>query len=118
MEQNLIVRYSPQINQKSVEDFENAFYDSLCKYSFRHLPFSEKITEEIIQEALLKSIQVCLLAGVNSDCHFKKVFVYDAANHTLSIDWKMSKKAVNLMVTQMTSLDRNTAQWIWKLVDI
>jgi hypothetical protein len=118
MEQNVIIRYAPQINQKSVENFENAFYDSLCKYSFRHLPFSEKITEEIIQEALLKSIQVCQLAGVNSDCHFKKVFVYDDEQHTLTIDWKMSKKAVNLMVTQMTSLDRNTAQWIWKLVDI
>jgi hypothetical protein len=118
MEHNVIIRHSPIYKQKAVEDFENAFYDSLCKFSFRHLPFSEKITEEIIQEALLKSIQVCQLAGVNSDCHFKKIFVYDAVSHTLTIDWKMSKKAVNLMVTQMTSLDRNTAQWIWKLVDI
>ena len=45
---------------------------------------------------VLKSIQVCQLAGVNSACHFKKVFVYDAVGHTLTIDWKMSKKAVNL----------------------
>jgi hypothetical protein len=118
MEQNVIIRYSPNQKQKALEDFENAFYDSLCQYSFRHLPFSEKINEEIILEALEKSLRVCQLAGINSDCHFKKVFVYDADCHTINIDWKMSKKAVNLMVTQMTSLDRNTAKWIWKLVDI
>lgn len=118
MEQNIIIRYTGIQNQKAVADFENAIFDSLCKYSFRHLPSSEKITEEIIQEALQKSLQICQLAGVNSQDHFKKVFVYDDHEHSIIIDWKMSKKAVNLMVTQMTEPDRNTAQWIWKLVDI
>jgi hypothetical protein len=118
MEENVIIRYSPNQNQKVVEEFENAIYDSLCKYSFRHLPFSKKITEEIIHEALQKSIQICQLAGVNSQYHFKKMFVYEDQQHHIIIDWKMSKKAVNLMVTQMKQPDRNTAQWIWKLIDV
>ncbi|WP_255039207.1 hypothetical protein [Lacihabitans soyangensis] len=45
MEQNILVRYTAIQNQKAVVDFENAIYDSLCKYSFRHLPFSEKIAK-------------------------------------------------------------------------
>jgi hypothetical protein len=118
MEQNIIIRYSLTQNQKAAADFENALHDSLCKYSFRNLPFFEKITEEIIQEALQKSIQICQLAGVNSQYHFKKVYVYDDLQHSITIDWKMSKKAINLMITQINQPDYNTAKWIWKLVDI
>jgi hypothetical protein len=46
------------------------------------------------------------------------MFVYDDQQHHIIIDWKMSKKAVNLMVTQMKQPDRNTAQWTWKLIDV
>ncbi|MCP9765506.1 hypothetical protein EGI31_21435 [Lacihabitans soyangensis] len=58
------------------------------------------------------------MAGVNIQYHFKKVFIYDDHQHSIIIDWKMSKNAVNLMVTQMAQPDQTTAQWIWKLVNM
>ncbi len=63
-------------------------------------------------------MQVCCLAGINSLHHFKKVYVYDTENSHVQIDWRMTKKGLNLMVMQTPSLNEQMARWLWKLADL
>ncbi len=113
----VIIRYSSNAKQDVANEFEEAFYDSLRQYSLRHLPFTEDISHERIEDALQKSLQICHLAGINSGLHFKKIYVYDAESSVLQIDWRMSKRAVNLMVTQISALNEGTARWLWELAN-
>ena len=117
MNTDAIIRYYSNAEQNEINEFEEAFYDSLRQYSLRHLPFSEDILHENVVEAIRKSLQVCHLAGIDSGLHFKKIYVYDAEISAMHIDWRMSKKAVNLMVTQISALNEGTARWLWKLAD-
>jgi hypothetical protein len=82
------------------------------------LPFIEEISQENILEALQKSLQVCQLAGINSKQHFKKIYIYDDVVNSIHIDWKMSKRAVNLMATQIPTQNEKTARWLWELADL
>lgn len=115
METGVIISYSSTAKQNEANEFEEAFYDSLCQYSLRDLQFVEGISHERIEEALQKSLQICHLVGINSSLHFKKIYVYDAENNVLHIDWRMSKRAVNLMITQISALNEGTARWLWEL---
>ncbi len=116
METDNIIRYSS--DEKLTSFIEEAFYDSKRQYSLRNLPLTDDISQELIIEALQKSFQVCHLAGINSSHHFKKIYVYDADISTMHIDWRMTKKGINLMVTQMSSLNEKTACWLWEMANL
>jgi hypothetical protein len=118
MKTDYITLYFSNEEQVAAGEFEEAFYSSLRQYSLRHLPFINDISQENIAEALQKSLQVCRLAGINSKQHFKKIYVYDADISTIHIDWRMSKRGVNLMVTQISSLNEKMARWLWELSDL
>jgi hypothetical protein len=99
-------------------DIEEAMQNSMRRYSLRHLNFMEDISEEQISEALQKSMQVCRLLGINSVQHFKKIYVYDPEVSTMQIDWRMTKKGLNLMVMQTPSMNEKMARWLWELADL
>ena len=80
------------------------------RYSLRNLNFMEDVSEEQLLESLQKSMQVCRLAGVNTVQHFKKIYVYDPAVRSMQIDWRMTKKGLNLMVMQTPSMNEKMAQ--------
>lgn len=105
-------------NEDQSIEFEEALHNSLRQYSLLHLPFIEEISQENILEALQKSLQVCQLAGINSKQHFKKIYIYDDVVKSIHIDWKMSKRAVNLMATQIPTQNEKTARWLWELADL
>jgi hypothetical protein len=105
-------------NEDQSVEFEEALHNSLRQYSLLHLPFIEEISQENILEALQKSLQVCQLAGINSKQHFKKIYIYNDVVKSIHIDWKMSKRAVNLMATQIPTQNEKTARWLWELADL
>jgi len=105
-------------NEDQSVEFEEALHNSLRQYSLLHLPFIEEISQENILEALQKSLQVCQLAGINSKQHFKKIYIYDDVVKSIHIDWKMSKRVVNLMATQIPTQNEKTARWLWELADL
>ena len=117
MKTHLVTHHSTK-DRFAANEFEEAFYTAKLHYSLRHLRFTEKISQENIAEALQKSLQVCYLAGINSRQHFKQIYVYDANAGILYIDWLMSKKGFNLMVTQLPSVNENKARWLWQLIDL
>lgn len=118
MKNKEIVIFSFHHHLFEMNDLEEALQNSMRKYSLRHLNFMEDISEEQILEALQKSIQVCRLAGVNSVHHFKKVYVYDPEVRSMHIDWRMTKKGLNLMVMQTSSMNEKMARWLWELADL
>jgi hypothetical protein len=99
-------------------EFEDALQNSRLRYSLRHLNFMDDISQEQIMEALQKSMQVCHLAGINSIQHFKKIYVYDSEVSTMSIDWRMTKKGLNLMIMQTAPVNEKMARWLWQLADL
>ena len=105
-------------NLLMMNDLEEALQNSMRKYSLRHLNFMEYISEEQILEAIQKSMQVCRLAGVNSVHHFKKIYVYDPEVSSMHIDWRMTKKGLNLMVMQTSSMNEKMARWLWELANL
>jgi hypothetical protein len=118
MSKTHVIHYYLNENKLFNNHFEEAFYHSKLKYSLRHLSFTENISEEIIQEALKKSLQVCYLAGINSKHHFKQIFVFDEKSNSLYTDWLMSKKGFNLMIMQISSINESVARWLWQLADL
>jgi hypothetical protein len=98
-----------------LEDFEEAYYDSNLKYSLRHIALIENISEVESTRALQKSLQTCHLVGIESTHHFKKIYIYDEAIHSIYIDWIMSQKGFNLMVMQFRSMSEKKARWLWEL---
>jgi hypothetical protein len=110
--------FSLRRNPFMLNDFEEALQNSMRRYSLRNLNFMKDISEEQILEALQKSILVCRLAGVNSVQHFKKIYVYHPELSTMQIDWRMTKKGMNLMVMQTPSLNEKLANWLWELADL
>jgi hypothetical protein len=101
----------------SANEFEEAYYNSRLRYSLRHLAIIENISHEFIMEALQKSLKVCHLLSINSDHHFKKIYVFDSISETLHTDWIMSRNGFNLMVMQIPSMNEKIAEWIWELAD-
>ena len=110
--------FSLRHNPFVMNDFEDALQNSMRPYSLRHLNFMDDISEEQILEALQNSMQVCHLAGVNSVQHFKKIYVYDPEVSTMHIDWRMTKKGLNLMVMQTPLMNEKMARWLWELADL
>jgi hypothetical protein len=94
---------------------EDVFYNSKLTYSIRQLSVLDGYSTELIVEAFQKSLRVCYLLGINSNHHFKKVYVYDTKMGVLQIDWLMSRNGFNLMVMQMPSLNEKMARWLWAL---
>ena len=115
METYHITPYSPIPHQLSPTAFEEAYYHSRLRYSLRHLAIIENISEQLIQQALQKSLAVCSLLGIKSDRHFKKIYVFDAMVGSLQTDWMMSRNGFNLMVMQIPSINPELAQWLWEL---
>lgn len=118
MKNEAIAVFSLRNNPLMMNDFEEALQNSMRRYSLRHLNFMEDNSEEQILEALQKSMQVCRLAGVNSVQHFKKIYVYDPRLSTMQIDWRMTKKGLNLMVMQTPFMNEKMARWLWELADL
>ena len=101
-----------------MNDFEDALQNSMRRYSLRQLNFMDDISQENISDAVQKSMQVCRLVGVNGVQHFKKIYVYDPDISTMQIDWRMTKKGLNLMVMQTPSMNEKMARWLWELADL
>jgi hypothetical protein len=118
MEKFEISLYYSNENQPTMSAFEEAFFKSLRQYSIRHLTFENDISHENIMEAIQKSLHVCRLAGVNSQRHFKKIYVYDDEIRAMLIDWQMSKSGLNLMMMNIPPHNEQKAQWLWKLADL
>ena len=49
---------------------------------------------------------------------FKKIYVYDPEISTMHIDWRMTKKGLNLMVMQTPSIHEKMARWLWELAEL
>lgn len=105
MKNNEITVFSLRNSSSNMNDFEEAFQTSMRRYSLRQLNFMEDISEKQVLEALQKSMNVCRLAGVNSMQHFKKIYVYDDEISTMHIDWRITKKGLNLMVMRTPSIN-------------
>jgi Domain of unknown function (DUF1864) len=118
MKNEEVTVFSLRHNPFMMSDFEEALQNSMRKYSLRQMNLMEDISEEQITEALQKSMQVCRLAGINSVQHFKKIYVYDPEISTMHIDWRMTKRGLNLMVMQTPSINEKMARWLWELADL
>lgn len=101
--------------QFSSFQFDDNFYNALLKYSLRHLAFMGNISKETMLEALKKAIEICCLAGINTNQHFKQVYVYNEYAGTMHSDCLMSKSGFNLMLMQISSANEKLALWLWKL---
>lgn len=97
--------------------FEEAFFDSHLKHSFKNLTFVGDISKESILEALGKSMKICDCAGENSKHHFKQIYIFDKDSNSLHIDWLMSKTGFRILILQIPALNKKMSEWIWKLVD-
>ena len=114
METHEIIHFPSNYHYISSE-FEEAVYDSMLRYSLRHLTITGDFSQENIMEALQKSLQICQMAGIQSKKHFKQIYVFDAHIGTLHIDWLMSKNGYNLVVMQAPQLNEKRAHWLWEL---
>ena len=101
-----------------LNEFEEAYHHSKRQYSINHLIFSGDISTDNLIEAIEKARNICRLAGNNYLQHFKKVYIYEAENETIRIDYQMTKPAFNLIIMQLNQLNENRAKWIWKLAEI
>lgn len=118
MKNEEIAVFSLRSNPFMTYDFDEALQNSMRRYSLRNLNFMKDISEEQVLETLQKSMQVCSLAGINTVQHFKKIYVYDPEVNTIQIDWRMTKKGLNLMVMQTPSMNDRMAHLLWELADL
>lgn len=118
MRNDSIALFSLRETNARTHDFEEALQHSMRKYLLGNIHFMDKIPQEQLSTTLQKSIQVCRMAGENSVLHFKKIYVYDAELNTMKIDWRMTKKGLNLMIMQTPSVNEQMARWLWKLADL
>jgi len=118
MKNDEIAQFSSINRPGLMNDLEEVLQNSMRSYSLRQMNFMKDVSEELVLEALQKSMQVCRLAGGNSVQHFKKIYVYDDQVSTMHIDWRMTKKGLNLMVMQSPSVNEKMARWLWELADL
>ncbi len=111
------IYYPANTTQFSSTQIEEALYDSLLHYSLQHLKVVGNISQETILNSLKKSLQICSLLGINSKYHFKQIYVFDAEFDILKIEWLMSKKGFNLMIMQISPMNKKMARWLWELTD-
>lgn len=112
-----ITLYSSGRHDFVIAEFEEAYYNSKKLYSINQLTITGSYSEEQVIEALNKALLLCKLAGININQHFKRVYVYDAKNETLFADYRMSKRAFNLLMMQSPTINENRARWLWELSD-
>jgi hypothetical protein len=119
MKTESITLYCSPVSQSAIAAFEEALYTSLMHYSLRHLPSADNnpIVQEHVLEALWHCLNVCSKAGMNTNRHFKKMYVFDCTTATLSIDWRMSRSGLNLMMMSIATVDEGAARWAWELAN-
>jgi hypothetical protein len=118
MENQPNIHYPVLYNSFLSTEFEDAWHYAMLRYSLQHLTFAGAISLEVIIESLKKSIQVCQMAGINSQHHFKQIYVFNAQTKEVQIDWLMSKNGFNLMIMHIPSLNEKKASWLWELSDL
>jgi hypothetical protein len=121
MNTEYITLYSSTAHHIASSEFEEALYNSTLQYSlqysFQHVPMSEDIVQEKVMEALQKSIRICALAGIHSQQHFKRRYIFDERTETLHIDWLMSKKGLNVLMMHIPVVNEAMARWLWELAE-
>jgi hypothetical protein len=131
MNTEYITLYSSTAHHITSGEFEEALYNSTLQYSlqysFQHVPMSEdsmsedsiseNIVHEKVMEALQKSIRICALAGIHSQQHFKRRYIFDERTETLHIDWLMSKKGLNVLMMHIPVVNEAMARWLWELAE-
>ena len=117
METYSIALYDTAQNNVTLNEFEEALrYSTLC-YTMRHLQLTGAALQQDLQQALQKAMQVCKLAGINSNEQFKPLYVCDSATGTICMDLLMSKKGFSLIMMHLP-VNEQTARWLWKFVSI
>ena len=113
-----LILHSPFNRHFALSEFVEAFYHSKRQYTTNHLAIWGEVSNENLFEALEKALNICQMAGNNYKQHFQKIYVYEAENEAIRVDYRMSKSAFNLLVMQLTQLNENRAKWLWKLAEI
>ncbi len=113
------VNYSLSTKNQFVDnEFDDDFYNHRLKYSLRHLAFLGNISNEKMEDALNKCLQICYLANINSKQHFKRVYLYNEQANMLQVDFFMSKNGFNLILMQMPTINEKLACWLWRLSEL
>jgi hypothetical protein len=110
-----IISYSAGQRAYVIAEFEKALHDSMLRYSMRHLIQAGVTSQDMFNEALAKSMEICHLAGINIGYHFKQIYVFDMEAGTMDTDWLISKKGFKLILMQYPQINDQLARWIWEL---
>ncbi|MDQ5930181.1 MAG: hypothetical protein QG594_1968 [Bacteroidota bacterium] len=100
-------------------DFLNSIKESIINtgfcYSIADLLLIQDLYDFEIDEAIKEAQEICLLVGIKSQFHFKKIYVFDLDKKNIKTDWKMSKKGFDLVVLQFQKINQKRAIWLWHL---
>ncbi|MEZ5198846.1 MAG: hypothetical protein R2764_21460 [Bacteroidales bacterium] len=96
------------MNAMLVEIFENYYHHSLANFmeamTDRELIFRASSLYEILHDedevnyALNKAMRVCNNCGLPIQEHFKAIYTAHCAEHSIELDWKLSKLAYVLSI--------------------
>ncbi|MEO6760525.1 MAG: hypothetical protein ABIO24_13785 [Saprospiraceae bacterium] len=118
METIQVTHYAGDSGPAAFRIFEEALHHAQCCYSLHNCVAMGLAGPEEMLQALQKAAQVCGLAGINPQHHFKKIYLFDAETGATRVDWLMSKKGFNLVVTQAPLLNERVARWLWALAEV
>ena len=117
MKNHAIVPYATENYLGFLNELKESILYSNLKYSIRDLQLIQEMSDEDIKESIKNAIAICHLVGIESNFHFKKIYIFDLDYNKLNIDWRMSKKGFNLVIMQFQKITPKNAIWLWQLAD-
>ncbi|MBC7525821.1 MAG: hypothetical protein H7239_15465 [Flavobacterium sp.] len=117
MKNNAIVPYATENYLSFLKELKESILHSKLQYSSIDLKLIQEMTYGEVEESIKNAIEICHLVGIESEYHFKKIYVFHVDNNSINIDWRMSKKGFNLVIMQLQKINKKNAIWLWKLAD-
>ena len=93
--------YNANDFQFNLVDFHQAFIHSNLKYSLSHFLEYNNYFDHDLLIVIKKSRAICRIIGIDSQLHFKKIYVYNPKSQTVKIDYKVSKKGLKIIGIQL-----------------
>ena len=113
-----IVVYTTENYLTFLKPLKEAFLFNNLMYSSRDLQTIQPMSANEIDHAIHIAIAICQTIGVDSNSHFKKIFVFDLPDKTIKSEWRLSKNGFNLAVMQFQQVSHKNAIWFWQLANV
>ncbi len=112
-----VVKYPLPVNE-IIDRFQEVLKDKDLVFRTSDLYKAGIENQDVLNEALLKTIHILRLANLNTSHYIKRIYVTDIENGNTYLDWRMNKMTFFFVILNAESQNPVIVKWKSKILDL